>query len=141
MVHLMVHLVEEAKLGGPVHYRWMYPIERYLGHLKSYVRNKAQPEGSIAQGYLMEKILTFCSRYLENIETRWNRPRRVDDEPTHEESNPWLDTLFPKVGKPLGVSSYFTLTATEKLQAHRHVLTNCSIVDNYLQEFRNIVQK
>lgn len=28
MIHLVVHLVEEAKLGGPVHYRWMYPIER-----------------------------------------------------------------------------------------------------------------
>lgn len=28
MVHLLVHLVEEAKFGGPVHYRWMYPIER-----------------------------------------------------------------------------------------------------------------
>jgi hypothetical protein len=28
MVHLTVHLVEEVKLGGPVHYRWMYPIER-----------------------------------------------------------------------------------------------------------------
>lgn len=28
MVHLSVHLASEAKLGGPVHYRWMYPIER-----------------------------------------------------------------------------------------------------------------
>jgi len=28
MVHLLVHLVEEAKLSGPVQYRWMYPIER-----------------------------------------------------------------------------------------------------------------
>ncbi|XP_061344016.1 uncharacterized protein LOC133289989, partial [Gastrolobium bilobum] len=45
MVHLIVHLVEEAKLGGPVQYRWMYPIERYLGQLKSYVRNRARPEG------------------------------------------------------------------------------------------------
>jgi hypothetical protein len=27
MVHLVVHLAEEAKVGGPVHYRWMYPIE------------------------------------------------------------------------------------------------------------------
>jgi len=25
MVHLLVHLTEEAKLGGPVFYRWMYP--------------------------------------------------------------------------------------------------------------------
>ena len=41
MVHLIVHLVEDSKLGGPVQYRWMYPIERYLGKLKSYVRNKA----------------------------------------------------------------------------------------------------
>lgn len=27
MVPLLIHLVEEAKSGGPVHYRWMYPIE------------------------------------------------------------------------------------------------------------------
>ena len=39
MVHLIVHLVEDAKLGGPVQYKC--PIERYLGKLKSYVRNKA----------------------------------------------------------------------------------------------------
>nr|XP_025625188.1 uncharacterized protein LOC112717339 [Arachis hypogaea] len=72
MIHLVVHLVEEVKLGGPVHYRWMYPIEKYLGQLKSYMRNQAQPEGSIAEGYLMQEILTFCSRYLDNIETIWN---------------------------------------------------------------------
>ena len=30
MIHLSVHLASEAKIGGPVHYRWMYPIERYL---------------------------------------------------------------------------------------------------------------
>ena len=29
MVHLLIYLVKEVKLGGPVHYRWMYPIERY----------------------------------------------------------------------------------------------------------------
>ena len=28
MVHLAVHLPREAMLGGPVQYRWMYPIER-----------------------------------------------------------------------------------------------------------------
>ncbi|WVZ02274.1 hypothetical protein V8G54_023080 [Vigna mungo] len=70
MVHLTVHLVEEAKLRGPVHYRYMYPIERELGHLKTFVRNKAQPEGSIAEGYLAEESLTFCSRYmLDQTET------------------------------------------------------------------------
>nr|XP_009789966.1 PREDICTED: uncharacterized protein LOC104237505 [Nicotiana sylvestris] len=28
MVHLSIHLAEEAKLGGPVHHRNMYPVER-----------------------------------------------------------------------------------------------------------------
>ncbi|KAK8578621.1 hypothetical protein V6N13_100449 [Hibiscus sabdariffa] len=44
MVHLLVHLPEEAKVGGPVFYRWMYPIERFLSKLKSYCRNKRYPE-------------------------------------------------------------------------------------------------
>ena len=28
MVHLVMHLASEAKVVGPIHYRWMYPIER-----------------------------------------------------------------------------------------------------------------
>ena len=28
MVHLAIHLAVEAKIGGPVHYCWMYPIKR-----------------------------------------------------------------------------------------------------------------
>lgn len=28
MVYLVIHLVDEAKLGEPVQYKWMYPIER-----------------------------------------------------------------------------------------------------------------
>ena len=29
MMHLPVHLASEAKIAGPLQYRWMYPIERY----------------------------------------------------------------------------------------------------------------
>ncbi|XP_004516086.1 uncharacterized protein [Cicer arietinum] len=29
MVHLVIHLAYEAKVAGPVQYRWMYPIERF----------------------------------------------------------------------------------------------------------------
>ena len=72
IVHLIVHLVEDAKIGRLVQYRWMDPIERYLGKLKSYVRNKDQAEGSIAEGYLAKESLIFCSRYLDGIETIFN---------------------------------------------------------------------
>uniref|UniRef100_A0A8R7JYW6 DUF4218 domain-containing protein n=1 Tax=Triticum urartu TaxID=4572 RepID=A0A8R7JYW6_TRIUA len=78
MVHLMVHLVEEVTLGGPVHYRWMYPLERSFVRLKALVRNRAFPEGSIAEGYLAQECLTFCSRFLEGT-TRFTRPSRNPD--------------------------------------------------------------
>ncbi|GJZ84556.1 ribose 5-phosphate isomerase A [Tanacetum coccineum] len=79
MVHLTIHLIYEAKLGGPVHYRWMYLVEQYLMQLKSYVRNKAQPEGSIIEGYIKEECLNFYSRCFEGVETPFNRPPRNDE--------------------------------------------------------------
>ncbi|KAF5442008.1 hypothetical protein F2P56_036986 [Juglans regia] len=105
MVHLVIHLVAECKLGGPVHYRWMYPVERYLHRLKFHVRNKAAPEGSIAEGYLLEELLTFCSRYLESAQTVFNRPSRNPDD---------------SKGKVLDVRLDFTAWT----QAHRYILFN-----------------
>jgi hypothetical protein len=72
MVHLCVHLPNEALLRGPVQYGWMYPIERRLGTLKNFVRNKAKPEGSIVEAYVASDTLTFCSRYMEDMDTRFN---------------------------------------------------------------------
>nr|GEV52098.1 hypothetical protein [Tanacetum cinerariifolium] len=79
MVHLTIHLISKANLGGLIHYRWMYPIKRYLTRLKSYVRNRVQPEGSIAEAYIKDECLTFCSRYFEGVETLFNRPSRYDE--------------------------------------------------------------
>ena len=64
MEHTLVHLVDELELCGPVGGRWMYPCERYLGTLKSFVRNKTQPEASMAKGYVAEEALGFCTEYL-----------------------------------------------------------------------------
>jgi hypothetical protein len=45
MQYLVIHLPYEAKVGGPVQYRWMYRIERFLIYLKPIVSNKARGEG------------------------------------------------------------------------------------------------
>ncbi|GJR17710.1 hypothetical protein Tco_0966237 [Tanacetum coccineum] len=81
MIHLVMHLPAEAILGGPVYMRWMYPLERYMKILKNYVRNKAKPKGSIVEGYAAEEALTYCSHYLRNVETRFNRLDRNEDDP------------------------------------------------------------
>lgn len=78
MVHLAVHLPDEALLRGPVQYGWMYPIERRLGTLKNFVSNKARPEGSIAEAYIASETLAFCSRYMEDCDTRSNPQEEGD---------------------------------------------------------------
>ncbi|KAA0032772.1 uncharacterized protein E5676_scaffold428G00170 [Cucumis melo var. makuwa] len=79
MVHVAIHLLHEIKVTGPVSYSWMYSIERSLRTLKQYVRNKARPEGTIVEAYVMNESSTFCSRYLSVIETRFIRNERNDD--------------------------------------------------------------
>lgn len=64
MVHLIVHLVREIRLCGPVYLRWMYPVECYMKILKGYVKNQYCPEGSIVERYIAEEAIEFCSSYL-----------------------------------------------------------------------------
>jgi hypothetical protein len=53
-VHFTTNLIEEIKLLGPVFLRQMYLYERIHDILKSFVRNRAYPEGSMVQGYYTE---------------------------------------------------------------------------------------
>ncbi|GLU03675.1 hypothetical protein SLE2022_208630 [Rubroshorea leprosula] len=79
MEHLAIHLPYEAKVGGLVQFRWMYPFKRRMHGLKSSVKNKARPEGSICENYIMSGILYFISLYFqEEVETRGDRiPRNL----------------------------------------------------------------
>lgn len=61
MSHMPFHLVQQLQVCGPVHTRWMYPVEQYLKTLKGYIQQRAQPEGSMARGYIMDKALGFCT--------------------------------------------------------------------------------
>ncbi len=60
-VHLLVHLVDEIAIVGPVHCRWMYWLERYMAVLKGYVRNHARVEGSMAAGHLAAESVFYCT--------------------------------------------------------------------------------
>ena len=62
----------------------MYPIERRLGTFKGYVKNRARPEGSIAEAYIATEALTFFSKYSETAD---QLSKEVD------EDNPGLNVL------------------------------------------------
>ncbi|XP_056852869.1 uncharacterized protein LOC130502070 [Raphanus sativus] len=66
MFHLPIHLSKEARLGGPLHFRWMYPFERYMKTLKAFVKNYARPEACMAEGYLAGECVAFCLEFLQD---------------------------------------------------------------------------
>ncbi|XP_071727959.1 uncharacterized protein [Rutidosis leptorrhynchoides] len=74
-------------------------VSRYLGTLKSYVRNKSKPDGLIAKGYLADEFLAFCSLYLSSdVETIHNKKSRNYDDVGKEAVLP----LFSMSGRPIG---------------------------------------
>jgi hypothetical protein len=64
--HLMIHLVEQILTLGPLYLHSIFPYERYLVVLKSYVRNHAHPEGSIIEGYTTKEVVEFCVDYIKD---------------------------------------------------------------------------
>ena len=117
MVHLTIHLVREVRLCGPVWFRWMYSFERYMRNLKGYVRNHNRPEGCMAECYIAEEAVEFCSDYLSNVHTNGipSSNRKTD------------------ITKPVGGFQVHAITHEEWEQAHLHVLTNDDEIDAYIK--------
>ena len=69
------------------------------------MHNKTYSEGSIAEGYIADECLTFCSRYFKSVETAFNRPVR-------------------NVEESMGAVVSITLDSNSWIQSHRYVLFN-----------------
>jgi len=121
MVHLTIHLVEELYICGPVHSRWMYPYERYFKGLKSFVKNLAKPEGSIAQGYQVEEALGFVTEYMSAYSPTSRRGWDSKEDPT------MTDEIVEGKGKPRNLSKQL------RKWIHDFVLDNAVQLDPYRQ--------
>lgn len=134
MEHLMMHLPYEARVCGPVQYRWMYPFERRMHTLKEYVKNFTAPEGCIARAYLNSEVTNFCSLYFEDdIEHCMNRLRR-NEVPRCSFPGDVL-SVFRHQGRPLGQARTTPLRPEELHAAHLYILLNCAELESYLKEF------
>ncbi|XP_029128611.1 uncharacterized protein LOC109806195 [Cajanus cajan] len=119
MVHLIVHLVREIRLCGPVYLRWMYPVERYMKILKGYVKNQYRPEASIVERYIAEEAIEFCSGYMSKSEPIGIPKTRHDGK------------QFGKGTRSLKIR---TVSRTEVDQAHLYILNNTDEVIPYISE-------
>ncbi|XP_056698101.1 uncharacterized protein [Spinacia oleracea] len=137
MEHLPIHLPYEAKVGGPVQYRWMYPFERFIYHLKKKVGNKARVEGSICNAYLLEEITNFCSLYFEedvNCKVKdLGLGTCVDNE---SNIDPDLPEMFSSIiGHSSSEGQFCYLDEKDYKVAHRYVLSNCEILQQYQRDY------
>src|SRR5215216_20662 len=68
MTHVLVHLVDEIVVLGPVFLHNMFLFERFMGVPKKYVRNRARPEGSISKGHETEEVSEYCVDFIPDLE-------------------------------------------------------------------------
>jgi hypothetical protein len=65
MTYILVHLVKEIDILGPLFQHNMFPFKSFKAVLKKYVCNRARPEGSIASGYGTEEVIEFCVDFID----------------------------------------------------------------------------
>src|SRR3954463_6970489 len=126
MTHLLVHLVEEIAILGPVFVHNMFPFERFMGVLKKCVHNRARPEGSISKGYGTEEVIEFCIDFIPDL-----KPIGVPE-------SRYEGRLSGKgtVGKKAKIfQDGHSLT-----QAHYTVLQSSIFVQPYIEEHKNVLR-
>nr|GMD39268.1 uncharacterized protein LOC109190933 [Ipomoea batatas] len=138
MEHLPVHLPYETRLGGPVQYRWMYPFERFLNHLKSKMKNKRYVEGSIADAYMLEESTHFASFYFDDdVHSRRTRIGRNLNDGGIDPNLPITLSIFNRPGRLMGRRTTRYLSAEKRFAAHQYVLLNCEEVQPILRLYEN----
>jgi hypothetical protein len=95
------------------------------------VRNKARPEGSIAEAYIATECVTFCSMYLDNIETRFNRTDRNADREWGNQA-PTL-SIFKQTVRPIGGRRYEFMDVNKLFAAQFYVLNNCEEIEGFIE--------
>jgi hypothetical protein len=66
MEHYMIHIADQIFVLGPMYLHHMYAYEHYMSIMKSYVRNRAHPEGSMIEGYTTEEFLVCYNEYMKD---------------------------------------------------------------------------
>lgn len=131
MEHLPVHLPDEAALGGPVQFRWMYPFERYMCDLKMKAKNKAKTGGSIVAQCITEEISIFSSHYFTSDGRGSHQQRSTDGDIQFTYNYPGVPSTFQSMGRISGKSREAWLTEEDAHILQTFLLMNCEEIEPY----------
>ena len=131
MQHFLVHLVTEARLGGPVQTRWMFATEREQKNLQKKSTNKCRIEASIAEATLNEEVSNFTTKfYSDNLTTVHNPVPRLNM--ANPEDLPELSIFIGSGGKSSGHKKR-KLSYDEWTNITSYVLKNTTEVQPYIE--------
>ena len=122
-VHLLIHLVDEIELAGVVSTRWMFWVERFMCVLKKFVRQRARPEGSMAEGWLYKECMYYLSEYLQSSH---------EDAPlswTHDESTIMSKEVLCSKGVPIRLSH-------EQENVSTFIINNSGCMSQCIDEYK-----
>jgi hypothetical protein len=125
--HLLIHLVREVQLAGPVHYRWMYFVERYMKCLKDWVRQQALPESSMAEGYISQETMVLASEYAMLLDLKAPRLWKIAEDPEMK------DELLPSA------ATKKKLRGVIYEQAHSFVLNNHPALSSWRNQYDELL--
>jgi hypothetical protein len=123
-VHFTTHLIKEIKLLGSVFLHQMYAYERFNGILKSFVRNRSYPEGSMVQGYCTEEAVDWALNYVD--------PSNLIGVPKSRHEG-------RLTGKGIIGKKAITPDPHLFLCAHFHMLQQMSFVSQYMDEYQEVL--
>ena len=131
MAHLIVHLANEALLGGPVQFRWQFCIEREFKYIRKITGNKAKIEACIAEATCLREMADAVTTYYpDEVPTMHNTaPRYNTDVPKND---PELE-LFKCPGGKAGKGEKHRLGREEKDCIMLYVLTNMKEVIPFIR--------
>jgi hypothetical protein len=131
MQHLILHLANEAYLGGPVQNRWQFCVEREFKHIRLKCGNKAKIEASIAEAYILEEVSDFTTTYYsDDVPTLHNKLSRYNT--SNPENEPDL-LLFKGQGGVAGGYKSCTIKYDEWQYIMFYVLDNMEEVDPFMR--------
>jgi hypothetical protein len=125
MTHLLVHLVKEINILGPVFLHNMFPLERFMGVLKKYVHQWGRPERSIAKGYGIEEVIEFCVDFIPDLDPIGLPESRYEE----------------RLGEKgtLGKKTYISQGDDSFNKVHYTVLRNSTVVEPYIEKHMNFI--
>ncbi|MCO5587311.1 hypothetical protein L7F22_041260 [Adiantum nelumboides] len=126
-VHLLIHLVDEIAIARVVSTRWMFWVERLMGVLKGLVRQRARPEGSMSEGWVLGECMHHLAEHLERVDE--DAPRRWTlDEPT---------TLSDEVLCGKGIR--FRVSYEERTNLSTFVIYNSQCMEKFVEEYHEVI--